>query len=245
MSSLSRAGIAAALVSCLVILVAQRQYRLILIVALGGVAIATFAVTYVPRPAELLEDSPSQSIASLFLYKGKPKLGLLGSRRGPWEDTLKVIKAHPWFGSGFGTSVTGESTTYFELTRSRFIDSRMVREHGNSYLAIAEWSGLLGVFPFYVLAGFVAYYAAKVLIRLRRTGNTSSAAVPASAIAIAGLIGAGFEDWLFAVGYYLCVFFWANAFILADLVRASERMPSESSIVEFQGQQLAASAMAS
>ncbi|HEY7353958.1 MAG TPA: O-antigen ligase family protein [Terriglobales bacterium] len=229
MSSLSRAGIAAALVSCLLIMIAQRQYRLILIVALGGVAIAAFAVTYVPRPAELLEDSPSQSIASLFLYKGKPKLGLLGSRRGPWEDTLKVIKAHPWFGSGFGTSVTGESATYFELTRSRFVNSRMVREHGNSYLAIAEWSGLLGVVPFYVLVGSVMYYAVKVLIWLQRTGNISSAAVPASAIAIAGLIGAGFEDWLFAAGYYLCVFFWANAFILADLVNVREAMPSTDS----------------
>jgi hypothetical protein len=33
----------------------------------------------------------------------------------------------------------------------------------------------------------------------------------------AGLVHAAFEDWLFAVGYYLCVFFWAFAFILIDL----------------------------
>ena len=44
---------------------------------------------------------------------------------------------------------------------------------------------------------------------------------PELAIALilaAGLIHAGFEDWLFAVGNYLCVFFWSLAFILIDLV---------------------------
>jgi len=27
-----------------------------------------------------------------------------------------------------------------------------------------------------------------------------------------------FEDWMFAVGYYLCVFFWAIAFIMMDVL---------------------------
>ncbi len=34
----------------------------------------------------------------------------------------------------------------------------------------------------------------------------------------AGLAHAAFEDWMFAVGYYLSVFFWAMAFILVDLL---------------------------
>jgi hypothetical protein len=37
-------------------------------------------------------------------------------------------------------------------------------------------------------------------------------------VMIAGLIHAGFEDWLFAVGYYLCVFFWSLAFVLIDVL---------------------------
>ena len=34
----------------------------------------------------------------------------------------------------------------------------------------------------------------------------------------AGLIHAGFEDWLFAVGYYLSVFFWVLAFAFLDML---------------------------
>ena len=97
----------------------------------------------------------------------------------------------------------------------------MVREHGNSYLAIAEWSGLIGVLPFYLLIGTTASNVKKALVRLRRNGNILSPAVPAAAILIAGLIDAGFEDWLFAVGYYLTIFVWAMAFILSDLLHSA------------------------
>jgi hypothetical protein len=34
----------------------------------------------------------------------------------------------------------------------------------------------------------------------------------------AGLVHAAFEDWLFAPGYYLCVFFWALAFVMVDVL---------------------------
>jgi O-antigen ligase len=218
MSSFSRAGIAAAAVSCFVVALAVRQYRLIVSGVVAIVAIATLTVMFAPRPLEALQDDRSESVASLFLYKGKPGEGLLGSRRRPWDETMEVIKRHPWFGSGFGTSVSGQSAIDFEFTRSRFIESRMVREHGNSYLAIMEWSGLLGVFPFYLLVAVTAWQAKRAISQLRRSGNIWAPSVPAAAVIIAGLIGAGFEDWLFAVGYYVSVFFWVMAFILADLL---------------------------
>ena len=98
----------------------------------------------------------------------------------------------------------------------------MAREHGNSYLAIAEWSGLIGVLPFYLLILTIASQAKTTLMRLRRNGDIFSPAIPAAAILVAGLIDAGFEDWLFAVGYYISVFLWAMAFILADLLESPE-----------------------
>jgi hypothetical protein len=98
------------------------------------------------------------------------------------------------------------------------IDSWVIREHGNSYLAIAEWVGLLGVVPFYSLIVMAAVNVGKVFSMLRRTSDVYSPAVPAAAIVAAGLFHAMFEDWMFAVGYYLCVFFWAIAFILVDIV---------------------------
>ncbi len=36
-------------------------------------------------------------------------------------------------------------------------------------------------------------------------------------VVLAGLVHANFEDWLFAVGAYPCVFFWVCAFVLVDL----------------------------
>lgn len=219
-STFSRSGIVAGAISCLVIAVSVRQFRLLVSGIALSVAISIFVVMFVPRPTEDLGQAQSQSIAELFLYKGKPQGGVFGSRKGPWDQTLAVIKGHPWFGSGFGTSVTGQSAMDFELRRDRFVDSRMIREHGNSYLAIMEWSGLLGVFPFYFLVCVCAMQARKALVQLRRTGNILSPAVPAAGIILAGLIGAAFEDWLFAVGYYLSVFFWAIAFMLADLIQS-------------------------
>jgi O-antigen ligase len=222
MSTYARAGITGAAVACFLVCVAMRQYRLIVAGMAVSLAIATLTAVLIPQPTGMIEDSRPRSISSLFLYKGKPAEDLMASRRGPWDQTTAVIKQHPWFGSGFGTSVTEQSATYFELTRKRFVDSRMIREHGNSYLAIVEWSGLLGVVPFYLLIVTTAFQARAGLMRLRRSRNIFAPVVPATAILVAGLIDAGFEDWLFAAGYYLSVFFWAMAFILADLLRSSE-----------------------
>ncbi len=42
------------------------------------------------------------------LYKGHKEEGVLGSRRTPWEKSIASIKEHPLFGTGYGTSPTGE-----------------------------------------------------------------------------------------------------------------------------------------
>jgi len=41
-----------------------------------------------------------------------------------------------------------------------------------------------------------------------------------AAVVAAGLVHAAFEDWLFAVGYYLCIFFWIFAFAMIDVLPA-------------------------
>ncbi|HEV2699425.1 MAG TPA: hypothetical protein VGU90_15630, partial [Terriglobales bacterium] len=109
-----------------------------------------------------------------------------------------------------------------DMTKMAFakthIDSWIIREHGNSYLAIAEWVGLLGVVPFILLLLLAAHNAARVFLWVRSSGDFSSAAIPAAAVVAAGLVHAAFEDWMFAVGYYVCVFFWTIAFILIDVM---------------------------
>jgi O-antigen ligase len=153
----------------------------------------------------------------MFLYKGHAEGGVLASRRGVWEKTWEVIKENPWFGSGFGTSVTADDMTKLAFAKTH-IDSWVIREHGNSYLGITEWVGLLGVVPFYSLILLTARNAGRVFSWMRRTGDGCSPAIPGAAVVTAGLVHAAFEDWMFAVGYYLCVFFWAMAFILVDLL---------------------------
>ena len=60
-----------------------------------------------------------------------------------------------------------------------------------------------------------------VFVRLRRTSNLRHCSVPVAMVLVAGLVHAGFEDWLFAVGYYLCVFFWVLAFAFIDILPAT------------------------
>jgi len=230
LTSFARAGIAAAAISCLAVCIAMREYRLIAKGVAAVVVLATVAVMFVPLPEEAPKRDDSRSVTSMYLYKGKPDEGLMGSRGGVWQKTWDVIKDHPWFGSGFGTSLTDVDLTQLALAHAH-IDSRVTREHGDSYLAITEWVGLLGVVPFYFLISMIALNARRTLSMLRRTGDVWSPAVPAAAILIAGLVDAAFEDWMFAVGYYLCVFFWSIAFILVDLQPAPQVVYSRDSSV--------------
>lgn len=216
LSSYSRASIGGAVVASCLICISLRRNRLLLKgIAVGMVIAIGTAILFPPEPDDAT--AKSSSVASAFLYKGKEDKGLLGSRMGPWQETWKVIRDRPWFGSGFGTSQVSADMTKLDYA-AHHIDSWVVREHGNSYLAILEWTGLLGVLPFYLLAASAATNAARVFLWARRSCDVFSPALPAAAIIVAGLIDAMFEDWLFAVGYYVCVFFWSITFILADIL---------------------------
>ena len=57
----------------------------------------------------------------------------------------------------------------------------------------------------------------RTVVWVRKTGNAYHPALPLAMILLAGLLHAAFEDWLFAVGYYLCIFFWSLAFVFVDL----------------------------
>ncbi|HEV2728520.1 MAG TPA: O-antigen ligase family protein [Terriglobales bacterium] len=213
--SLARAAIVGALLSCVLLCVVLRQYRLLA----KGLAVALAAAALIAAVAPLQappQASERDSLADVFVYKGKREAGLLGSRQTPWQQTFSVIQEHPWFGSGFGTSKTAVDEVV--ETRGFASNSKFTREHGSSYLAILEWQGLVGVSPFLALLMVAAVNAGKVLVSVRRTSDASFPALPMALVIIAGLVHAAFEDWMFAVGYYLCVFFWSFAFVLNDFV---------------------------
>lgn len=219
-TSYARAGILAAAVSCLLVCIALRRYRTL--VMLTGVALlAAVAAVFISPP---VPDQPP-SLASAFIYKGHRQQGVFESRKSPWQETVSSVNEHPWFGTGFGTSPIGGPVREDSIRfRSTAINSR---EHGNSYLAVLEWVGLLGVGPFAALVLMVATNVVRSLVRMRRFGSPLSPVVPIVGVIVAGLVHAAFEDWLFAIGYYLCVLFWALAFVLVDVLAMPEHGPSD------------------
>ena len=218
-SSYARAGIVAAVVSCVLMCVALRQYGLLL----KGLGVALLLAAFVATVVPLHEQSP-ESLATVFLYKGHREDGILASRRPIWDETVSIIQEHPWLGSGFGTSPTSTEVVQqpgkFESLRDA------TREHGNSYLAITEWVGLTGDVPFFALLILTAVNVGRALAQIRRTGNVFSPTIPLAGVLAAGLVHAAFEDWLFAVGYYLCVFFWSLAFIMVDVLPPPSAAPA-------------------
>jgi len=220
LSSYSRASIAAAALSCVLLCVVLRRYSLLMKGCVAAVLAAVLVATIAPPQSETSGSETSGSIASAFLYKGHQGTGLLDSRKSVWETTFSTIQEHPWLGTGFGT--IGSSFDTGEVSGKFASNSLITREHGNSYLAIIEGVGWLGAVPFLILVLLVAINAIRVLVWTRNARDPLSLALPIAIVIVAGLVHAGFEDWLFAVGNYLCVFFWSLAFILGDLLPAKE-----------------------
>jgi O-antigen ligase len=222
-SSLSRASLLAATVSAIVFCVCLRRQRLLL----RGAFLCVFflSVAAVARP-EQFSDFVSATTENV-VYKGKREQGLLGSRKNPWEEGIALVKEHPWFGTGFGTSDVGEvadGSTSLDVMGGLYTGAGALREHGNSYLAIMEYMGLFGVIPFVFLLFLVVRMIVQMCLWMRRTTNVYHPGIPMAMVLMAGLVHAFFEDWLFAVGYHLCVFFWIMAFLLKDLLPSSDEV---------------------
>lgn len=211
-SSVSRAGILACVVAFLVMCVALRRHHLLIRGAFVAVFLAaTIAVLW---PARF--DTLVNALTEDLIYKGKHQQGILGSRESPWQEAIDVIKQNPWFGSGFGTDIVEllpGTAGGLVFNTSAGLD----REHGNSYLALLGYVGLLGLTPFVVLFLLIFRLIYRGCSRMWRTREVNSFVVPLVLVCVAGLVHAFFEDWLFAAGFHLNVFFWSSVFVLADL----------------------------
>ncbi len=209
--SVCRAAILADAVLVLVLTLALKRPRLLVRTAFGAALfLEVMAVANPSRMSELAD-----SMSGRFIFKNEEiRQGIFGSRQSPWENAVSAVKQHPWFGTGFGTSDSGDRPY---TPGSAVSDEGSNREHGSSYLALAEYMGLLGIAPFVLLFLLLLRATARVFAWMRRYGGPYHYAVPFAMIALAGLVHASFEDWLFAVGSYLCVFFWVSVFLLIDL----------------------------
>jgi O-antigen ligase len=219
--SVCRAAIIADLLLFVMVTIALRRPRTLVRVIFAGALL--FEVMAVASPTHMT--GLMDSLSGKFIYKVQPnptQPGILGSRLSPWDDTVSAVKRHPWFGTGFGTSDLGEVPLSLEQSSTYTLEGSN-REHGSSYLALAEYMGILGIVPFLALLLLVIGASIRVLRWMRHFESPSHYAVPFALVTIAGMIHAGFEDWLVAPGSYICVFFWLCAFLLIDLAPRSIR----------------------
>ncbi len=210
--SMARAGMVSIAVVTLIFGVCLHQYKLLVKVA--ALVLLLVAIMGMLEPAAL--NKRVGDLTDAVLYKGHKQEGLLGSRRTPWETTVASIKEHPWFGTGYGTSPTGEDPGFGYGIVNSSIET--AREHGSSYMTIAEWLGLMGVLPFVAILAVTTANVWKVCAWMHRTANPRHYSIPLAMVVLSGLVHANFEDWLFAVGSYLSVYFWVFAFLLADFI---------------------------
>jgi len=223
-SSMARAGMASVMLVTVIFCVCLHQSRLL--VKIAALALFVTSVSGMLAPEALY--TQLGDLKDAVLYKGHKEQGVLGSRQGPWDDSIASIKQHPWFGTGYGTSPTGENA---EVGYGRFSSSAEEnREHGSSYISIAEWVGLLGVLPFIALVVVTVSNVWKVCAWMRRTADPTHYSIPLAMVVLAGLIHASFEDWLFAVGSYPCLLFWVFAFVLADIVPGAAVVPAAGTV---------------
>ena len=217
--SKARAGMASILLVTVIFSFCLHQYKLLL--RSVTLVLLLVVVTGILAPETL--NKQLGDLKDAVLYKGHNEEGVIGSRRTPWEHSIAAIKEHPLFGTGYGTSPTGEDPRF---SSGRLASSAETsREHGSSYMAIAEWVGLLGVLPFVALLALTVSNVWKVCAWINRTRDPRHYSIPLAMVVLAGLVHATFEDWLFAAGSYLCVFFWVFAFLLADLVPGTVAVP--------------------
>jgi len=174
------------------------------------------------QPEQFLEKA--STMQSEFVYKGISENGVLASRRSAWQDALDTIRAHFWFGTGFGTIDKGQDATGRLGTFAS--TSEATTEYGSSYLKITTWVGMLGVLPFLFLLLILSAKIFQTVKWMIKTASPAHLSIPFAMVVAGGMLHAAFEDWMFAPGYYLCVFFWCLAFALVDLV------PSQAAVRE-------------
>ena len=221
----SRASILTAAVVMVAFTVALRRQRLLLQCAFASVFFLTIMAVINPSHVDELVSSFTGRV--VFKEQGTHH-GVFGSRLSPWADTLTEVKRHPWFGSGFGTSELGDLRPEEDSSSVHTVIGTN-REHGNSYFALAEYMGIVGAAPFLILLFLLFRRLGRIYSWMRRTRNPYHPCIPFAVVVLAGLVHACFEDWLFAVGSYLCVFLWVSAFVLMDL--APEDEPARSTVM--------------
>ena len=206
----ARAGMVAALVSSGLLGLALRKYKMV--VRGAGIILILVSAAAIVQPEALLNTVSSLEMS--IVYKSSTGGNILASRESPWRAAVDSISNHFWFGTGLGTIENSKASGPQAMFSS---STEVSTENGSSYLSIVAGVGVIGALPFTLLLLLLLSRMFRAIAWLVKTRNPCHPAVPLAMVMIAAMIHAGFEDWLFAPGYYLCVVFWSLAFVLVDV----------------------------
>jgi hypothetical protein len=207
--SLARAGFLAALVSSLFILFTLNRKRLMISFGLSALIGVFVLAAFMP--------DRWQTLVQGTVYKNKPGTQILDSRRPRWEETIDEIKSSPWLGNGFGAS-----RDLSEEWKGGMASQSFNRERGSSYLTLIAGVGFAGFIPAIGLLLFLIKRIVQASRRIRLSGSFLDPSIPMAGVLLAAMCHVFFEDWLFAVGYYMSVVFWIFAFALNHRENAAQ-----------------------
>lgn len=151
------------------------------------------------------------SLNQVYVQKGGRSI--LQSRQRLIEESWEAAKENPALGIGFGVS-RGLSEDWQFGFETGFAN----REKMNSFLAVVEEVGLVGViFLVYPITWVLAASARrlKLIQTFHRSETEYWTVLTLSACMIGGLVDAMGEAWLTGVGFFSCIMFWLVYGVLA------------------------------
>lgn len=181
-----------------------------------------------PLPKTLLWTGGTLAMAALGLF-GRPFLGRLldsiahagqsleTSRLHIWRPALKMIEAHPWFGTGldsFKTAFPAYSGSEFGRIDGLFVSSRTAH---NELLQAAATTGLVG------LAAFLLLWAAFLFVAVRAWRQPSQ-----DRRALAAILASAFAfqvQNLFSFGVVAINFLWILLLAALSLLARARTQP--------------------
>ena len=170
--------------------------------------------------------SPLQSSIDSVLNKDGGKI--LGRRMILWEPSFEAAKLGGVFGLGYGVSAPDIKTPI--LTGSHYENGRYIREKGNSFLAIIEETGLIGLILFllpmiWIIRKFIIYNSQFTIKENFRSNSTLYTSPPWRIVhctLLAMFVHSQFEAWWVGVGSITLPIF----LIILFITLFTENLPS-------------------
>jgi O-antigen ligase len=189
-----------------------------LFLSLGGNRKAHFSIMAIGLALTVFMLAPGQyeRFERQYIYKlGTEEQGVLHTREEVWQKSYELARKGGWFGGGYGVTIGETVNANFQ---GGFTSVGFGREKGNSQLAIAEETGLVGLGIY--LASLYVLFARLGKSVMRRPRSPEKLLLSMVTGTLFGmLVGSVFEAWWVAPSSPESVYFWTLAGVALGLAR--------------------------